>query len=70
MAFDEYTGLWAEELERIAASFVRGDAAVDPKIPPGRSGSPCEHCHLASLCRIGDLAMDDVDGEGEGGDDE
>jgi probable DNA repair protein len=70
MAFDEYTALWAAELERIAASFVRGDAAVDPKVLPGKSGSPCEHCHLPSLCRIGELAMDDVDGEAEGGDDE
>ena len=25
----------------------------------------CEHCHLASLCRIGDVASDDFDGEGE-----
>ena len=70
MTFDEYTVRWADELQRIAASFVQGDAAVNPKIPPGRSGSPCEHCHLASLCRIGELAMDDEDGEFEGADDE
>jgi probable DNA repair protein len=65
MPFDEYAAKWAEELERIARSFVQGDAAVDPKIPPGRSGSSCEHCHLMALCRIGDLAYDDIDGEGE-----
>ena len=66
IAFDEYTGLWAVELERIASSFVHGDAAVDPRIPPGRSGSPCEHCHLASLCRIGELQNDDSNSESEG----
>jgi probable DNA repair protein len=71
-AFDEYTGRWAEELERIAKSFVRGDAAVDPKIPPGKTGSSCEHCHLTSLCRVGDLAMpnDDADSGPEGETDE
>jgi probable DNA repair protein len=64
--FDEYTVRWAEELERIATSFVQGEAAVDPSIPAGKSGSPCEHCHLASLCRIGDLGQDDSDWEPEG----
>ena len=53
--FDDYEQLWSAELERIAASFAQGNAAVDPILPPGTSASPCEHCHLASLCRIGDL---------------
>jgi probable DNA repair protein len=70
IAFDEYTGRWAEELERIAASFVQGDAAVDPRIPPEKSGSPCEHCHLSALCRVGEIANDDSDCEPDGGDDE
>ena len=68
--FDEYAPRWEEELERIAASFAQGDAAVDPRIPPGRSNSPCEHCHLASLCRIGDEVDDDCAGESEGESDE
>jgi RecB family exonuclease len=68
--FDEYAQLWAAELERIATSFAQGDAAVDPSIPPGRSGSPCEHCHLASLCRIGDAGYDDPDRDLEGDGDE
>ena len=59
LGFDEYIARWADELERIAASFVQGSAAVDPKIGPGHSASSCEHCHLASLCRIGDVAVDD-----------
>lgn len=66
MAFDEYVDRWADELERIAASFVRGDAAVDPKIAPGKSGSSCEHCHLTSLCRISELADADSDDTTEG----
>jgi probable DNA repair protein len=66
LAFDEYTGRWAVELERIATSFVQGAAEVDPRIPPGKNGSPCEHCHLSPLCRVGELASDDSDGsEGE-----
>ena len=62
--FAEYTERWATELERIAASFVAGAAAVDPKTPPGMSNSTCEHCHLASLCRIGDLSAADADDDG------
>ncbi len=65
LPFDEYAAKWAEELERIAKSFVQGSAAVDPKNPPGRSGSSCDHCHLMSLCRVGDLPSDDFEGEGE-----
>jgi RecB family exonuclease len=65
LGFDEYTARWAEELERIATSFVQGDAAVDPKIPPGKSGSSCERCHLASLCRIGELTNDEEESEAE-----
>jgi hypothetical protein len=68
--FDEYAQRWAFELERIATSFVQGDAAVDPMIPPGRSGSPCEHCHLASLCRIGEAGYDESSGESPGESDE
>ncbi len=42
--------LWQAVLERLAAGFVRGAAAVDPK--PGA----CEFCHLSALCRIGERA--------------
>jgi probable DNA repair protein len=65
LGFDEYAARWAEELERIAKSFVQGDAAVDPKTLPGRSDSSCQHCHLTALCRVGDLASGYFDGEGE-----
>ena len=40
---------WQTVLERLAAGFVRGEAAVDPK--PGA----CEFCHLSALCRIGEV---------------
>ena len=62
--FDECTAAWADELDRIVASFVNGDAAVDPIIPLVKSSSPCRHCHLPSLCRVHDAADDDeLDGE-------
>lgn len=65
LTFDEYTGKWEEELERIARSFVQGDAAVDPKSPQGKSGSTCEYCHLTALCRVGDLVASDSECEEE-----
>jgi probable DNA repair protein len=68
--FTEYSARWAVELERIASSFVQGAAAVDPQVGPGLSNSSCEHCHLASLCRVGDIATGDADPEMDGGDDE
>jgi len=52
--FEEYMNYWEEELERLARSFVAGEAAVDPSVPPGMNGSPCHNCHLQALCRIGD----------------
>jgi probable DNA repair protein len=70
LGFDEFTGRWAVELERIATSFVQGAAAVDPRTPPGTSGSPCEHCHLKSLCRVGELADDDPESGSAGENDE
>ena len=70
IAFDEYTGRWAVELERIAASFMQGEAAVDPRISPGDNDSPCEYCHLMPLCRVGEAADNDWDSEPEGESDE
>jgi ATP-dependent helicase/nuclease subunit B len=61
--FDEYTAKWADELDLIAASFVEGNAAVDPVVALPHNNSPCKHCHLPSLCRVNDVAGDDVDGE-------
>jgi len=59
--FEEYMNYWAEELERLARSFVAGEAAVDPSIPPGRNGSPCRNCHLQALCRVGDERVAEAD---------
>jgi hypothetical protein len=52
--FDEYAWLWRQELEKIATDFQRGEAGVDPRIAHGKSGSPCERCHLELLCRVAD----------------
>lgn len=60
-----YLPRWDEELERIAASFVAGEAAVDPKVPPGLSHSPCGNCHLSSLCRVRAAEEDEDEGAGD-----
>ena len=39
---------WRRVVDQLGASFLRGDAAVDPKYP----GKTCELCDLHSLCRI------------------
>lgn len=39
---------WRESLERLAAAFLAGDAAVDPL-----SGASCRWCGLQPLCRVG-----------------
>jgi hypothetical protein len=41
---------WVSRVEQLAAAFVGGQAAVDPK--PGA----CDYCHVASICRIADRA--------------
>jgi ATP-dependent helicase/nuclease subunit B len=46
---------WERVIDQLGASFLQGDAAVDPKNPP----KTCEFCDLHSLCRIGDLRRPD-----------
>jgi probable DNA repair protein len=41
---------WAAELERLAAAFRAGDAAVDPK--HGLKTCAASYCELAPLCRV------------------
>jgi ATP-dependent helicase/nuclease subunit B len=50
---------WKRVVAQLGASFMRGDAAVDPK-HPHRS---CEFCKLHSLCRVGELREGDGTGE-------
>lgn len=42
---------WRGLVERLAAAFAAGQAAVDPK------PQACDFCHVASLCRVGDSLM-------------
>lgn len=46
---------WRGLVERLAAAFAAGQAAVDPK------PQACDFCHVASFCRVGDslMAVDD-----------
>ena len=46
---------WTRVVDQLGASFLRGDAAVDPKHPP----QTCEFCTLHSLCRIAELREGD-----------
>jgi len=51
---------WRTVVENLGASFVRGNAAVDPKY----GAKSCEFCELHSLCRVADLrAPEDQAGE-------
>jgi probable DNA repair protein len=60
----EVTAHWRAWLERLAADFAAGRAAVDPKRVP----DTCRICHLATLCRV--EAAPEPDAAGEGADDE
>jgi hypothetical protein len=42
---------WTKVVDRLGASFLRGDAEVDPKYPL----KTCEFCDLHSLCRIAEV---------------
>jgi hypothetical protein len=47
-AWPKWREQWRSRIEELAAAFVAGRAAVDPK--PGA----CDYCHVASVCRISD----------------
>jgi probable DNA repair protein len=54
-----HIGEWRRIIERLAADFAAGNAAVDPK-------DVCEDCHLAALCRSSERearVLDDACGE-------
>jgi ATP-dependent helicase/nuclease subunit B len=58
-------GQWLARVEELAAAFVAGRAAVDPK--PGA----CDYCHVASVCRISDrVAAVGAEEPAFGGDDD
>src|ERR1019366_1955706 len=42
---------WKKVVDHLGASFLQGDAAVDPK----NGTKTCELCDLHSLCRIADV---------------
>jgi ATP-dependent helicase/nuclease subunit B len=55
---------WRDTLEHLSASFVRGEAQVDPHIYP----KSCQYCELHGLCRVSesrafDAAQDAADEE-------
>lgn len=50
---------WKRVVDQLGASFMRGDAAVDPKYLQ----ESCEFCKLHALCRVGELREGDENGE-------
>ena len=50
-------GEWRERVEQLAAGFVAGHAAVDPK------QGACDYCHAKSVCRIAERAMDEPEAD-------
>jgi probable DNA repair protein len=51
-AWERQRGEWLMRMERLASQFLTGYAAVDPK------PHACDYCHLMSLCRVGEIALD------------
>ncbi|HEV2280126.1 MAG TPA: PD-(D/E)XK nuclease family protein, partial [Acidobacteriaceae bacterium] len=54
---------WARVLDDLAAQFLRGEAAVDPREP-----AACKQCDLQSLCRVAELRLIAAAENGEGSD--
>lgn len=50
---------WRRVVDQLGASFMRGDAAVDPKHPR----QSCEFCRLHALCRVGELRQGEENNE-------
>jgi probable DNA repair protein len=48
LSWDKQIDAWRDELARIAAGFVRGDAGVQPKQYP----NTCRYCDVKPFCRI------------------
>ena len=68
-AFDSWPGwpaLWQKNIDALGREFATGVADVDPK----RGLKTCKYCDLRPLCRVHErlAAIEDEDGEFEGGD--
>lgn len=56
--WEALTRVWTNHVTQLAAQFLAGRAVVDP------ARDACRHCHLAALCRIGEM----IEPIGEGAD--
>jgi RecB family exonuclease len=59
--FAEHKREWTRVLEKLAAQFLEGHAAVDPKRLP----QTCEYCHLHAVCRIGEAQVQESGSESQ-----
>ena len=51
-SWDELMNMWKVNVERLAESFLCGDAKVDPNEYLDGYEKPCNYCELAPLCRV------------------
>jgi probable DNA repair protein len=66
VSWDAMVQEWQSALDQLAAQFVQGVNAVDPK----HGGLTCAQCDLQSVCRVSELAgqaIEDDLAEGDGG---
>jgi ATP-dependent helicase/DNAse subunit B len=55
--WDDFIEESRDEVERLAAGFLRGDAVVDP------AKTACEYCDLKALCRVQELSAANEESE-------
>ncbi|MEE8423712.1 MAG: PD-(D/E)XK nuclease family protein [Thermodesulfobacteriota bacterium] len=51
-SWDELISMWRHNIDRLAESFLCGDAKVDPNDYLDGHEKPCKYCDLTPLCRI------------------
>ena len=57
--WQDYIKQWQMQLEELAENFITGKAAVDP----APESNPCRYCDLASLCRINELEVNQIENQ-------
>jgi probable DNA repair protein len=59
--FEETLAGWEAALAQLAEGYAQGHAAVAPR----KRAVTCRYCHVAPLCRIGELGLADEEGSDE-----
>ena len=56
-SWEELISMWRHNIDRLAESFLSGDAKVDPNEYLNGYEKPCKYCDLTPLCRIFEIDM-------------